>query len=389
MNLDTHKLTSDYSYKFSFSIDEILQDWLSVLHNNTYLSSKYLKALENSDLSLSRFVYVVVFHKQIPVGVFYYQCLEIKNENILNYNLSSNVKKILNQNIIKNVTGTLMLCGNFFATGANGFFINSNVPENTIIDISEAVKEKLKTNKKPLNVKLMMLKEFSNLEFDSFHNTIANIFVPFEIDVNMVLHMKKDWNSFQDYLGDMTTKYRTRAKRVLKQTNFLEKKQFDLKDIEFYKKQINELYLSVVNNADFNLATFSEHSFYQFKKELGHNFLFTGYFMDEKLVAFGTGCFTNKFLDANYVGINYDINKQAPIYQRVLYDYVEVAIEHNVRELRFGRTAEIMKSNLGAVPVGMKLYIKHNNKLINSIIKPIVRLIKPNEFEIRKPFKVG
>jgi hypothetical protein len=71
----------------------------------------------------------------------------------------------------------------------------------------------------------------------------------------------------------------------------------------------------------------------------------------------------------------------------MLYDFVELAIAKNVTELRLGRTAEEIKSCLGAQPTNMKLYIKLRNTVSNKLIKPIIESISPSEFELRKPFK--
>ena len=71
----------------------------------------------------------------------------------------------------------------------------------------------------------------------------------------------------------------------------------------------------------------------------------------------------------------------------MLYDYVELAIEKNCKELRFGRTAEEIKSSIGARPVPMKLFIKHRNPIANRILKTIVGTITPSDYELRKPFK--
>lgn len=107
-----------------------------------------------------------------------------------------------------------------------------------------------------------------------------------------------------------------------------------------------------------------------------------------KLIGFSSSFIFNSILDANYVGINYEFNNEYALYQRMLYDYIEFAIQRNCSELRFGRTAEEIKSSVGANPVPMKLFIRHRNPIANRILKAIVGTIKPSEHELRKPFKL-
>ena len=59
-----------------------------------------------------------------------------------------------------------------------------------------------------------------------------------------------------------------------------------------------------------------------------------------------------------------------------------------VKELRLGRTAEIIKSCVGAKPVDMKLYIRHGNSISNKILKPLAEFISPSAYEVRNPFKL-
>jgi hypothetical protein len=66
---------------------------------------------------------------------------------------------------------------------------------------------------------------------------------------------------------------------------------------------------------------------------------------------------------------------------------VQEAIDKQVTVLRLGRTAELIKSSLGAKPVDMKLYIKHKNVISNQLIKPVIDAISPSAFELRQPFK--
>jgi hypothetical protein len=70
-----------------------------------------------------------------------------------------------------------------------------------------------------------------------------------------------------------------------------------------------------------------------------------------------------------------------------LYDFVDEAIQAGCTELRLGRTAEEIKSTIGAMPVNMTLYLNHGNILKNALLKPILCQIKPTEYPHRFPFK--
>ncbi|MDO3695690.1 hypothetical protein QVZ41_12645 [Wenyingzhuangia sp. chi5] len=387
MNSKFHFIKKDFSYQFSFTIQDFVKDWSLVRHHNLYLTAPYLRAIENSQIPYLSFLYVIVYQREIPVGVLYFQNIEITNGFYFQDTFPKELKKRITTKMLKSLCGNLLVCGNFFATGENGFALHDDISSKIVYDVLKDLKSVLKKTKNPLGSSFTLFKEFWGNQELVIQQTLDKKYHSFEIDVNMVLSISNNWHTFQEYLGDMTTKYRTRAKSVYKKTESVKAREFSAVEIKASQSLIHELYVSVVNTASFNMVKFTEENFYQFKKELKENFVFTGYFLENALVAFSTACFTDSGLDANYVGINYQINKSMPLYQRILYDYVQLAITNQVKELRLGRTAELMKSSLGAEPVPMKLYIKHDLQMVNTLIKPLVKKVKPSTYELRSPFK--
>ena len=152
--------------------------------------------------------------------------------------------------------------------------------------------------------------------------------------------------------------------------------------------RIYELYLNVMNQASFNFGALEKGAFASFKAELKTNFILKGYYLEGNLIGFSSAFLCNELVDASFVGIDYEFNFEHCLYQRMLYDLVDLAITKNVKELRLGRTAEEIKSGIGAIPVHMHLYMRHRNAVSNKLLKPIIESISPSEFEVRQPFKV-
>src|SRR5690606_21443559 len=157
-----------------------------------------------------------------------------------------------------------------------------------------------------------------------------------------------------DYLNSMTAKFRTKAKGVFKKSAQITTKDFDLNDVLNYKERIVELYLQVLEKSDFSVGALNGEAFYNLKKNLEDKFIIKGYFFKDELVGFSSAFILNGNIDANYIGIDYNYNYEYAVYQKMLYDFVELAIAKNVTELRLGRTAEEIKSCLGAQPTNMK-----------------------------------
>ncbi|MBQ0740503.1 hypothetical protein J9332_40125, partial [Aquimarina celericrescens] len=90
-------------------------------------------------------------------------------------------------------------------------------------------------------------------------------FREFKIDVNMVLKIHSDWHTFEDYLTSLKTKFRTRAKNVFKKSENIIIKDFTSEDISTYKNEINILYLSVIEKADFKIEKLNASTFKSLK----------------------------------------------------------------------------------------------------------------------------
>ena len=112
-----------------------------------------------------------------------------------------------------------------------------------------------------------------------------------------------------------------------------------------------------------------------------------GYYLDGVLVGFMSIFILPHKTEVHFCGIDYSINKEHALYQRMLYDTVKYAIENNLRRLHFGRTAPEVKSTIGAIPHPMYGYLHHRNPVINAVMGLFTGRLKPREYILRNPFK--
>ncbi|WP_299438602.1 hypothetical protein [uncultured Aquimarina sp.] len=364
-------------------------DWNSINNkNNLFLTLDYLNTLEDTLSETIGFRYILFYDQNGPVGIAVNQLIKFNTEDLKFQEFPCRISDAIKNTFMKSMDVRVLVCGNLFSCGEHGFLYSDKISAKEAFEnLSDALKEIRKTEKtdKP---SFILLKEFWPTSFDQSDYIINQKFREFRIDVNMVLQVQSNWNNFDDYLGSMKTKFRTRAKKVFKKSSDLLVKDFTSEDIDQYKEAIDTLYLSVLDNADFKIGKLDAVTFRNLKKTLQSSFVFKAYFLDTKLVGFTTSFILNNVVEANHIGIDYAYNKSHDIYQRMLYDYVDLAIEKKVDELRLGRTAEIIKSCVGAKPVEMKLYVRHGNSISNKLLKPLVEFISPSEYEVRNPFKL-
>ncbi|WP_271764820.1 hypothetical protein [Aquimarina algiphila] len=383
--------TSSLKYVYYNHIDDIPHVNWDIINpeNNIFLSLDYLKTLESTLSSSIRFRYILFYDNDIPVGFAAAQLIKFNSAQLKLQEFPCCISDTIKNTLFKNLDVRVLVCGNLFSCGEHGFVYNTDyISSKTAFEsLSDALREirKSENSDKP---SFILLKEFWPESFDHSDYIKEHDFREFKIDVNMVLHMHSNWHTFDDYMASMRTKFRTRVKKVFKKSENIIVKDFDAEDIEIFKNEIDNLYLSVIEKADFKIGKLNAYTFKNLKESLDQTFVFKGYFIEEKLIGFTTSFVTNDIVDANHIGIDYQYNSTHSIYQKMLYDYVDLAIHKKARELRLGRTAEIIKSCVGAKPIEMKLYVRHGNSISNTLLKPLVELISPSEYEIRNPFKL-
>lgn len=367
------------------SFEEAVWDSL-IEQSNIYLSYSYLAALEDTMSQEMDFYYSLSFDaNEKPVLAAAFQVVLFSDNSIKNSPLEEKYCGLKN----KLLSFNLLVCGNVFSDGENGFlYSNSLSKKEAVIELSAIAEEIKKTSKKhKKKLPVVLFKEFWAKEDTYTKSFKKQSFTEFMIDVNMVLPIHSSWNTMDDYLFSLKTKYRTRAKSVYKKSEELVIKSLNTEEIAANENEISALFENVVENASFSLGALKVAAFAKFKQELGDKFIFKAAFYEGKMVGFCTAFFHRNTLEANYVGMDYSLNLDKCIYQRLLYEYVETALELNAKELHLGRTSELIKSAIGAVPENMKLYAKHKSTIPNLLLKPAFRFISPSKFELRQPFK--
>ena len=385
------KSNHGFSYQiYNSFIDVDLKVWDRLnTKNNIYLSSSYLSALELGMKDKMNFRYLLFFNSDNnAVGIAVFQIVNFSPKDLLQERIPCSIADSIQSYFLNDKNLSLLICGNLYACGENGSSHDSNISEEDFYGILvEAIADFQNSKINGSKISFSLIKEIWQESKEPIKLLEKASFLDFNIDVNMILNIREKWKNFDLYLEDMNTKYRTRAKGVFKKSKDIVQRSLTLVELESRLDRIDILYKQVLDKADYNLGVLQARTFLELKKKLGNDFVFNGYFIDEKLVGF-TSCFLYKdILDANFVGIDYEYNNSYKLYQRMLYDFVSCAIQNNKTEVRLGRTAETSKSGVGAIPVEMKLFAKHRNLLPSKLLKPLTSSIKPKTFELRKPFK--
>ena len=372
-------------------IEDVPSDqWNAVAkRRNIYLSIDYLSSLESEMNSEIDFYYVISYDSnKKPILISSFQLVKFIDKRKAYSKQLSKLSYHVHKKILDAFTINVLVCGSVFADGENGFLWSDDISSDAAInEISEVTNQLKKEKSIKDKFSMTLFKDFWP-KSKSFSDRLKEFnYRDFMIDVNMVLHIHNQWLTVDDYFASMKTKFRTRAKSVYKKAQDVQLRSLDKSEILAYSSRLQDLFENVLDKSDFSFGKLNVKAFANFSEKLGDNFVLKGAFLDDKLVGFSTSFMNGASLEANYVGLDYQYNIDHSVYQRILYDYVEQAIDRKAKDLQLGRTSELIKSSIGAIPMNMKLYIKHNSGVSNLLLKPIIQSISPSEFELRKPFK--
>lgn len=376
-------------YKIYSSASELPDSWDALAVSNIFLSTDYLKALDQSAPKNMICHYIGIFNDDMLIGIALSQFLDLNLVNSFGER-DNCIKTTVRNFVFRNFTSHVLFMGNNMLTGQNAFIFSKELdPKEGVTLLHKAAQElQSRFKKKGKKVHLTTFKDFFPHEKAVLEASEFQTFYKFSTQPNMIFSIADNWKTEDDYIGALSKKYRDQYKRAHKKLDGVEKRKMSLAEIEQYNTTLNALYYNVAKNAPFNTFFLSENHFYELKKQLGHNFLFYGYFLEGKLIGFNTLIKNGNVIDTYFLGYDDEHQREMMVYLNMLYDMINYSIKKQYKGIIFARTALEIKSSVGAKPYEMVGFIQHSNPLINRFAGKIFKSLEPETiWQERNPFK--
>lgn len=393
------KLEGDYSFTFYDSILAVNPfEWQTLCDkNNFFLGREYLTLLERLHGPHISMRYVIVYKKKQPVFAVYFQVIDFKAHVFGDLvagqisDLQSKRLKLFDKYINKykdEVIMRLVTCGNNFVSGEHGF-VYDDIKREEAFYLLQKVTQIISTEEKLRGtISATLVKDFYKRSLPKTNSLVEEKFIEFTVEPNMIVNIPAGLKDVNEYIATFSKKYRNRAKSIFKAGTLIEKRDLNAAEVKKFNKTIYKLYDNVFSNAKFKLVKLAEEYFYEMKKTFPETFFITGYFLDNKLVAFDSGYYLDgDELEAHYIGLDYSINKEYDLYQNILYRFIDRAIASGKTHLNLGRTAAEIKSTVGAKAHDLVCYIRPQNTISQIVLKPFISFLQPTEWVPRNPFK--
>ncbi len=373
--------------------------WSRIEPPDEFLKSRYLGLLERHPPRGMRFTYAVFFHGEDPVGVAYFQISHFRPDRSIRQDDSEDrypciiraMGRYLKQFVASQFDHNLLVCGNLLLTGEHGFwFDSSRVDTQTGFRLLLEAVQHVHSQWERLGLFIdgIFIKDIEPRHLPKTSVFIEHKFRKFTFHPNMVLFLDPTWETFDDYLAALQSKYRVRARRAFKAAASLEVKALDLDFVRRHSDKLFQLYLAVMDNASFNMVVLHERYLVAMKETYGEDFQVTGYFEGGELVGFCTTLLNGEELEAHFLGFDETVNRQHQLYLNMLYHMIEQAISKRCKRLVYARTAMEIKSSVGAVPIDMLCFIKATHPVTNKILPHLIKYLQPpDDWVQRHPFR--
>lgn len=234
-------------------------------------------------------------------------------------------------------------------------------------------------------------------------------------DPSMTLAIRPAWRSTEDYLADLSSKYRVRYRRARAKVDGITRRRLSGEEVVLYQQRCYELYQQVSKGADFNATSLqpdyfpwlarlrarrtvmetafgSDQSFSAAATLPGKTLTpcFHGYFNEAgTLVGFTSAIPNGPVYHAHFLGIEEVYKHSHHLYHNMLFDLLEDAIAGGFSTLDYGRTALEIKSSVGANPTDFAVLLRARHSWLNRMVPffaPAVYTAVP--WTERNPFRV-
>ena len=365
------------------SISNISEDvWAELgCEEDFYFNRGFLAVFEATNQDIQQHYLLIEAHYK-PIAIAVIQTMDVALDNATeNVPLSLRISRFI-QCYLNDRKLNVMVCGNVFLSGPYGLFVKKDVDETEVYDFLAGSLKKLKTTTKP---SVFFMKDFGEIKLPAAQASQNHQFQPFSVEPNMVLQLR--WKDFESYKKSLKSKYRVKVNKADSRSENLELRTLDAQQILDHASILQRLYLNITDKAMFNAVELNVKIYAGLKERFRESIVFNTYWNDNTLVAFATAFKVGNRLEAHFIGLDYQQNKELALYPRILNDYVRLGLFLGVKEVNLGRTASEIKSTLGAEPEYLVCFVKHRRTVANLIFKPLIRQLKMTEYKQHQPFK--
>jgi predicted N-acyltransferase len=361
----------EVQYRIVDSISKINRDDWDLVFGNIPEGYEFYNTLEKSNLKEFSFYYFILYREGNILSIaplfvtdFY---LDIVLEGFMKDAIHS-IRHFIPRFFILR---TLFFGSPF---GENGIFGIRKDLKNTHIlmgKLTKAMDRFSRENSTPFIIFKDFLKEDTIL-LDSLKNKGFS-----KVDSFPSVKIELKFKSLEDYFKSLSYSTRKDLRRKIKKAYGranIEVKTVD--DVSEIIEDIYRLYLNTYRAGKVKFEFLTKEFFINVSKDLRPHTQYFLYYVNGKLSAFNLCFVYNDLLIDKFIGFDYDNAHQYSLYFVSWCFNIEWCLKNSIRFYQVGQTDYFPKIKLGGSLIPLYAYVKHNNFLLNFVIKLLAVFLK-------------
>ncbi|MFZ1390668.1 MAG: GNAT family N-acetyltransferase [Dokdonella sp.] len=359
--------------------------WDALAANASFFMSRAYRALlETYSPDGMHPRYALVYRDGEPIVALAAQVLEVSGNQLQSLPDSRVRKKAL-----QSFKARLLVCGNLVSSGFHGLAFAADVDADMLWHaVAEALFRIRRADRLCGKIDYVLIKDLDQVRSEQARPLRQFSYRPLQTEPEMAMPIRPGWKCFDDYLADLNTSYRGKARKIIKQVAEAGYRVERNADATRHDAELNALYREVEQRASTRLSALPPGYFGALASLAGSaRFRCTLIRDDNAIVAFMTTIKDGDRALGYYVGIDYEVNARVTLYLRLLQCLIDDAIELECVELSFGRTAMEPKASLGAIAQSSHVWLRHRIPVVNALVREVFTRVQPGEAPQRRPFK--
>jgi len=354
-------------------IDE--KDWDAVF-GDIPENYPFYKALANSELSDFTFYYLVIYRDAEAALIAPLFSTDF-NLDIAVEGRISKVIKFIRKFFPRFLILKTLFCGTPFGEyGALGIKQDFQDDPRRIPLLLEGIKDL--TAK--INAPLVIFKDFLKQSTLFLDGLIRQGYAKVESFPSVSLEL--NFSSFEDYLRSLGSSTRKSLKKKLKQAYSRGKIEVKVTgDVKDQIDQIVKLYENTYREGLTKFERLNQKFFLQVARDLYPHTRFFLYYVDGRLAAFNLCFVYPDLLIDKFIGFDYDRSSYYHLYFVSWAYNINWCIDNSLRYYHPGQTDYQPKIRLGGKIIPLYAYLKHKNIFFNLLLKLLILLFKPENFD--------
>lgn len=350
-----------------------------------FMSRAYRELLEHHAPAGMRHRYALVYRGDEPIVALAAQVVEVRGNQLANLPASR-----LRRKALEKFKARILVCGSLVSSGFHGIaFAKKGADPATLWHaVAEALYRIRRADRLHGAIEYVMVKDL-DAELSKHAQPLKDFsYRPLVTEPEMAMPLRAHWKTFDDYLADLNTSYRGKAKKIVKQVADAGYRVERNVDAAAHDSRLNALYREVEGRASTRLSALPPGYFGALANAAGRELFRCSVIRnDDGIAGFITTIKDGDRALGYYVGLDYAVNAKVPLYLRLLQVLIEDAIDLRCTEVSFGRTAMEPKAALGATARESVVWLRHRVPVVNALLREIVVRVEPDPAPQRKPFK--